>query len=200
MSKALYLTVMPHVQQHAYNFSISLFHVYSCPVPGQPTLNAGSTTATGISISWSVPSGSVVTSFLVQWQRNTAVGSCPDEDQDSTTIMDGSMTTYNITGLEEDSEYSVTVTASNTVGSSAVSNTITDMTMEAGEEFTLSAHFICVEYTLNDSFLQLLLLLPLVCDSDKCDLLLHHSPVGDGTMYPSEWRHHWILCKVQCEG
>ena len=110
--------------------------LFSYPVPGQPTLNAGSTTATSISISWSVPSGFVVTSFLVQWQRNTAIG-CPDEDQDSTTIMDGSLTTYDITGLEEDSEYSVTVTASNTVGSSAVSNIITGMTLEAGEGLTL---------------------------------------------------------------
>ena len=51
---------------------------------------------------------------------------------DSTTITDGS-TSYDIMGLEEDSSYTITVTASNSVGSSAVSNTVTAMTLEAGE-------------------------------------------------------------------
>ena len=50
----------------------------------------------------------------------------------STTITDGS-TSYDITELEEDSTYSITVIASNSAGSSAVSNTVTAMTMEAGE-------------------------------------------------------------------
>ena len=63
------------------------------------------------------------------WQRDTS-GECPDEDEDSTTITDGS-TSYDIMGLEEDSSYSITVTASNAAGSSAV--TITAMTLEAGE-------------------------------------------------------------------
>ena len=53
-------------------------------------------------------------------------------DMDSTTINDGS-TSYDIAGLEEDSTYSITVIASNSAGSSAVSNTVTAMTMEAGE-------------------------------------------------------------------
>ena len=50
----------------------------------------------------------------------------------SATITDDS-TSYDITGLEEDSTYSITVTTSNSAGSSAVSNTVTAMTMEAGE-------------------------------------------------------------------
>ena len=85
-------------------------------------------TATSISLSWSVPSGSVVTSYEVVWQRDT----CSDEDEDSHTTADDS-TTYVIRGLEEDSSYSITVRASNTAGSSEDSNTVTAMTMEAGE-------------------------------------------------------------------
>ena len=50
-------------------------------------------------------------------------------DMGSTTIDDS--VSYTITGLEEDSTYSITVIASNSAGSSAVSNTA--MTMEAGE-------------------------------------------------------------------
>ena len=51
---------------------------------------------------------------------------------DSATITDGS-TSYDITGLEEDSSYNITVRASNTAGSTAVSNTVTVITLEAGE-------------------------------------------------------------------
>ena len=75
------------------------------PVPA-PTVSVTSTTATSISLSWSVPSGSVVTSYEVMWQRDTS-GQCPDTDEGSTTITDGS-TNYEIMGLEEDSNYSLT--------------------------------------------------------------------------------------------
>ena len=64
------------------------------------------------------------------WQRDTS-GECPDEDEDSISLTDGS-TSYDIMGLEEDSSYSITVTASNAAGS-AVSNTVTAMTLQAGE-------------------------------------------------------------------
>ena len=66
----------------------------------------------------------------MMWQRDTS-GECPDEDEDSISLTDGS-TSYDIMGLEEDSSYSITVTASNVAGS-AVSNTVTAMTLEAGE-------------------------------------------------------------------
>ena len=92
-----------------------------------------STTATTISLSWSVPSGSVVDSYEVMWERDTS-GECPDEDEDSATITDGS-TSYTITGLEEDSSYTITVTATNAAGSAA-SEPVTGMTGEAGEGLT----------------------------------------------------------------
>ena len=66
------------------------------------------------------------------WQRDTSAD-CSDEDEDSVTITD---TSYDITGLEEDSSYSITVRASNTAGSSEDSNTVTAMTLEAGERDT----------------------------------------------------------------
>ena len=66
------------------------------------------------------------------WQTDDVGGCSGGSDMDSTTIIDGS-TSYNITELEEDSTYSITVTASNSAGSSAVSNTVTAMTMGAGE-------------------------------------------------------------------
>ena len=66
------------------------------------------------------------------WETDDVGGCSGSSDMDSTTITDDSIS-YEITELEEDSTYSITVTASNSAGSSAVSNTVTAMTMEAGE-------------------------------------------------------------------
>ena len=52
-------------------------------------------------------------------------------DKGSATIT-GDSTSYTISGLQEDSNYTITVTASNAVGS-AVSDPVTAMTGEAGE-------------------------------------------------------------------
>ena len=106
----------------------------SVPVPGVPSVSRGTITATTISISWT--SDPVGDRYVVEWMRNTAVG-CPDEDTGTNTITGGSMTSYTIPDLEEDSEYSITVTASNDAGSSGVSNTVTAMTGEAGEGLPL---------------------------------------------------------------
>ena len=81
-------------------------------VPGQPSVNVDSTTATTISLSWSVPSGSVVTSYEVMWSSEE----CPDDvDEGSATITDSS-TSYTIESLREGSSYTITVTATNSAG------------------------------------------------------------------------------------
>ena len=102
-------------------------------VPGQPNVSVTSTTATIISLSWSIPSGSVVDSYEVMWQRDTS-GDCPDEDEGSMSITDGSIS-LTLMGRQEDSSYSITVTATNAAGSSAVSHTVTAVTGEAGYYF-----------------------------------------------------------------
>ena len=94
-------------------------------------MTADTTTATSITISWT-SAGSEDVSYEVMWQTDDVGGCSGGSDMGSTTITDGS-TSYDITELEEDSTYSITVTASNSAGSSAVSNTVTAMTMEAGE-------------------------------------------------------------------
>ena len=111
---------------------LSLSSVCACATaaPGQPSVTVSSTTATTISLSWSVPSGSVVYSYEVVWERATS-GECPDEDEGNATITDG-FTSFTITGLEEDSSYTITVTATNAAGSAA-SDLVTGMTGEAGE-------------------------------------------------------------------
>ena len=105
---------------------------FSSPVEAPVLSVVGSTTATTISLSWT-SAGSVVTSYEVMWQRDTS-GDCPDEDEGSMSITDGS-TSYMITGLEEDSSYSITVEAVNSIGM-AISNTATGMTQDAGKQQT----------------------------------------------------------------
>ena len=100
-------------------------------VPAEPTVTVGTITGTSISLSWT-SAGSDVSNYEVMWQRDTS-GECPDEDEDSISLTDGS-TNYDILGLEEDTTYSITVTAA---GSSAVSDTVTAMTLEAGERCLL---------------------------------------------------------------
>ena len=107
------------------------YPLYSTPsVPDQPNaVMVTSTSATNISLSWSVSHGSLESYELV-WERDTT-GRCSEEDKDSTTITEGS-TRYQIVGLEEDSNYTITVRV-NTPAGSAVSDPITAMTTEAGE-------------------------------------------------------------------
>ena len=93
-------------------------------VPDQPVVTVVSTTATSITLSGGVPSDSVAESYEVVWQRDTSL-ECSDEDSGVATSVG------EITGLEEDSSYSITVRAINDAGSSEV--TVTAMTLEAGE-------------------------------------------------------------------
>ena len=64
------------------------------------------------------------------WERDTS-SKCPDVDEGSATISSSS-TSYTISGLQEDSNYTITVTTTNTAGST-VSVPVTAMTGEAGE-------------------------------------------------------------------
>ena len=116
--------------------------ISSDPSPGQSSVTVSSTTATTISLSWSVPSGSVVDSYEVMWERETSE-ECPDEDEGSATITDGS-TSYTITGLEEDSSYTITVTATN-AAESAVSDLVNAKTKTKGDfsSFLLSSPPTC---------------------------------------------------------
>ena len=121
--------------------------MYSVIVPDQPSVSVTGTTATSISISWSVPSGSVVDSYEVMWQRDTS-GECSDEDEGNTNVTDGS-TSYDIMGLAGMSSYTITVTATNVAGSSAVSDAVTRVTGAAGkkEQLLLEKFYLKCFYT-----------------------------------------------------
>ena len=92
-------------------------------------MSVGPTTPTHIPLSW-MSSGSEIDSYEIRWERDIS-GECLGVDEGSTTIT-GDSTSYTISRLEEDSNYTITVTASNTAGS-AVSVPVTAVTGEAGE-------------------------------------------------------------------
>ena len=94
-------------------------------------ISAGTSTTTSIPITISTASGSEVDSYEVMWETDNIGGCSGGSDMNSTTI-NGS-TSYDIMGLEEDSSYTITVTASNSAGSSEDSNTVIEMTLEAGK-------------------------------------------------------------------
>ena len=110
-----------------------ILHIIIYTVPDPPVITVDSTTATSIIISGGVPSDSVADSYVVMWVTNDVGGCSGSSDMDSTTMNSGSITSYEIMGLEEDSNYIITVTASNSAGSSGLGNPVTAMTMEAGE-------------------------------------------------------------------
>ena len=104
--------------------TVTLYDYYTVPEP--PVISVVSTTATSITLSGGVPSDSVADSYEVMWQRDTSIG-CSNVDEGNATSIG------EITGLYEDSSYIITVTAFNSAGSSAVSNTVTAITLDAGE-------------------------------------------------------------------
>ena len=95
-------------------------------VPSAPVLTA-TVTATTITITGSVPSVSIVTGLVVEWQRDTSVG-CSDVNQIS---LIGAFSSYIITGLEPDSNYLITVRVYNFLGS-APTSTVSATTEEIG--------------------------------------------------------------------
>ena len=77
--------------------------------PGQPSVSVTSITATSISLSWSVPSGSVVNSSEVMWREASS-----GNEGTSGSLTD---TSYTIHQLESTTIYTITVTVSNPAGS-----------------------------------------------------------------------------------
>ena len=97
--------------------------------PALLSVSVGSSTPSSIILFWNVLSDSVVVSFEVTWQR-VAMVTCLDVDEGSIIGAYGSGSIA-IMGLEEDSSYIITMTASNRACS--VGETVTGVTMEAGE-------------------------------------------------------------------
>ena len=82
--------------------------------PGRPNVNVTSTTANSISLSWTVPNGSMVISYRVIWISRV----CPSDIDEgntryTTTFRSTSSTIY---GLRYGTNYVITVAATNSAG------------------------------------------------------------------------------------
>ena len=96
-------------------------------VPGRPSITAINPSTSSISLSWSVPSGSV-TSYIVTWVSEE----CPDGVlSDNDTITDSS-TSHTITGLRGSTTYTIRVAATNAAGTNP-SDSMTGETEEYSE-------------------------------------------------------------------
>ena len=108
------------------------FFVYA--VPGKPTVSIASTDGRSMKPFWTITQGSIVQSYTVLWVRHMST-ECPYEQQGSHTTSDNS-TTFVITGLEENSNYSITVVARNRAGQGIVSDPVTQITKQTGKKHT----------------------------------------------------------------
>ena len=102
-------------------------------------MTADTTTATTITISWT-SAGSEIDSYEVMWETDNVGGCSGGSDTGNATITDDS-TSYDITELEEDSTYSITVIASNIVNS-VNSEAINGITLETSESIFIVSSFI----------------------------------------------------------
>ena len=104
-------------------FSLSLSG--SVPAPGQPLITAVSATSTSISLSWSLPSDSVVDSSEVVWQEisnamdSDGNGTSESTGGDKSSGTSGSITDtrYTIKNLTNGTSYIITVTVTSVAGS-----------------------------------------------------------------------------------
>ena len=99
------------------------------PVPEQPVTSITGRGTRHITISWSQPSGSFVDVYNVEY--NASVRNCSHRPPATNSTMT-SMKNFNITGLEEDSAVTVSITAAN-IGGSARPMNITTSTLTASK-------------------------------------------------------------------
>ena len=86
-----------------------------------------STTVTSLTISWTLSGGVTTTTYTISYSNND----CPTDIYPDITDIPGGETMYTLTGLEEGTEYSITVTARlSGVGTRA--NSLTATTMAVG--------------------------------------------------------------------
>ena len=98
--------------------AVGIDHVHCFPVllPSAPTIiMAGSHSLTSINLTWTQPEGEVVDSYEVSFSYQ---GPCSGFNHTNTTTVDGTIRQYTLTGLQEFSNYTVTVVAVNDAGRS----------------------------------------------------------------------------------
>ena len=86
-----------------------------------------STMVTSLTISWTLSGGVTATTYTISYSNTN----CPPDTNDDITGIPGSETTYTLTGLQEGTEYSITVTATLSGGGTGA-NSLTATTIATG--------------------------------------------------------------------
>ena len=105
-------------------------------VPGQPMVRVDSIATASVSLSWSVPNGTVVESYEVKWSSEQ----CPEDREENITTISDNSTTHIISQLRSGTSYSVSITANNSAGHNSSGN----VTVETKET---SLFCMCVEFS-----------------------------------------------------
>ena len=114
---------MHNSETHAH----TLLHMFSSPDVLSVTVT--SSTTTSLTISWALEEGVIATSYSISY---SATDTYCFTDSNTIPPIAGSETMYRLPGLEEGTEYSITVTASIT-GGGIEQHTITLTTLAFGE-------------------------------------------------------------------
>ena len=96
--------------------------------PSSPSNLMATPRATSVQLTWSQPSMDVVDSYNISYMRTAG---CPDAPSGSRTSISGSVRSYDLSGLEENMTYDITITAINTANEMSAPISVTTLT--AGE-------------------------------------------------------------------
>ena len=91
--------------------------------PSTPTILNTSSMSTNITLTWSQSPGDVVDSYQISY--SFTVRGCGDVGGDNVSTITGSSRDYTLTGLEENSDITINITAMNGAGSSPPATIIT---------------------------------------------------------------------------
>ena len=145
--------------------------------------------ATIISLSWIPASGVPVTTYNISYSNTNK--KCFDDNK--TMSVENQTLNSTLEELEEHTEYLVKVAVWHE-GRVVGSNSTMVTTKPVG------VYCECFDATTNYSFIFSSICWSLFCECGWCYIIHHHCDVGKCTMYPPEWRHHWLLSPVQSSG
>ena len=114
-----------------------MFCSFPVGAPSAPVNVMTTAGTTSISITWQQAEGDVVDRYEIQYTYtvNAHPGSCvlSDTEPITVTVNNGTARGYNLTPVEEDSVYTLSLTAINSAGSTSVSVSPSPITQQAGE-------------------------------------------------------------------